>query len=56
MKKKTIKTTDEEITLSLKKEHTKKSSHTTDEEITIEWMSKGDDITHQPKDYEDIEY
>jgi hypothetical protein len=55
--KKATKTTDEEITLRLKREKDNtKPIQTTDEEITLQFMFEGDQLTRQPKDYEDIEY
>lgn len=56
MEKRRVKTTDEEMKLSLKKNGDEKPTHTTDEEITIEWINKDDHLTHQPKDFEDIDY
>ncbi|WP_200894635.1 hypothetical protein [Bacillus alveayuensis] len=53
---KKTKTTDEEITLRLKKEKEDKHIKTTDEEFTLEFMREGDNGTRQPKDYEQIEY
>jgi hypothetical protein len=55
MKNKT-KTTDEEITLRLTKEKEDKIIKTTDEEFTLEFMYEGENVTRQPKDYEQIEY
>ncbi|WP_198020523.1 hypothetical protein [Anoxybacteroides tepidamans] len=56
MEKRTTRTTDEDIRISLKKKEPEKPIHTTDEEITIEWVYKDHRITHHPKDYEEIEY
>ncbi|MCZ0756176.1 hypothetical protein [Anoxybacillus sp. J5B_2022] len=56
MKKRPTKTTDEEMKVSLKKKTEGKPTHTTDEEVTIEWINKDDHLTHQPKDFEDIDY
>ncbi|WP_172713580.1 hypothetical protein [Geobacillus sp. E263] len=53
MEKKRIRTTDEEIKLELKKNS---RASTTDEEISIEFMYNENNVPHQPKDYEDIEY
>jgi hypothetical protein len=56
MEQKRTRTTDEEITLELKKTSSQEAARTTDEEITLEFMHSGNNVTHQPKDYEDIEY
>ncbi|MBA2874970.1 hypothetical protein [Thermaerobacillus caldiproteolyticus] len=56
MERKTTRTTDEEITLGLRKNNAPNQTNTTDEEVTLEFMYSGDNVTHQPKDYEDIEY
>jgi hypothetical protein len=53
---KKTKTTDEEITLRLIKEKEGKNIKTTDEEFTLEFMHEGENVTRQPKDYEQIEY
>ncbi|ANB60428.1 hypothetical protein [Anoxybacteroides amylolyticum] len=56
MENRRVKTTDEEMKLSLKENDGEKHTYTTDEEITIEWINKDDYLTHQPKDFEDIDY
>ncbi|KYD10549.1 hypothetical protein ABET52_17140 [Saccharococcus caldoxylosilyticus] len=56
MEQKRTRTTDEEITIELKKSDRGQRANTTDEEISIEFMHSGNNVTHQPKDYEEIEY
>lgn len=56
MEQKRIRTTDEEIMIELKKSDRGQSANTTDEEISIKFVYSGDNVPHQPKDYEDIEY
>jgi hypothetical protein len=56
MEQKRTRTTDEEITIELKKSDRGQRANTTDEEISIEFMHSGNNVTHQPKDDEEIEY
>ncbi|ARP41848.1 MULTISPECIES: hypothetical protein [Geobacillus] len=56
MENKRTKTTDEEIQIQLKADGRPERARTTDEEISIQFMFDGGRLTHQPKDYEEIEY
>ncbi|MFC0298912.1 hypothetical protein [Geobacillus jurassicus] len=56
MEDKRTKTTDEEIQIQLKTNGRSERTRTTDEEISIEFMFESPQRTHQPKDYDEIEY
>ena len=56
VEQKRIRTTDEEITIELRKSDHQRRANTTDEEISIEFMHSRDNDVRQPKDDEAIEY